>query len=128
MVNIRSGWWLPMKPPIRRIARLRPSWSVRRSGWIIPPVIQTISQQVDGRTAVIRFQALSKVSPLDRAEVSTGEDHWKEILSDDGIVDSQRETFTLRLQGLPPGEHVISLRAYDTAGNIGIGKAVIEVR
>jgi hypothetical protein len=93
-----------------------------------PPAILTISQQVDGRTAVIRFQALSKVSPLEKAEVSTGEDHWKEILSDDGIVDSQRETFTVRLQGLAPGEHVISLRAYDTAGNIGIGKAVIEVQ
>jgi len=43
-------------------------------------------------------------------------------------VDSRRETFTVRLEGLRPGEHVVTLRAYDTGGNAGIGKAVARVR
>ena len=49
------------------------------------------------------------------------------MLPDDGIVDSRKETFTVRLAKLDAGEHVVSLRAYDTAGNVGIGKAVLHI-
>ena len=49
------------------------------------------------------------------------------MLSDDGIVDSRKETFTVRLSKLDAGEHVVSLRAYDTAGNVGVGKAVLHI-
>ena len=52
---------------------------------------------------------------------------WRDALSDDGIVDSRKETFTVELTGLDRGEHVLALRAYDTAGNAGVGKAVIRV-
>ena len=41
-------------------------------------------------------------------------------------MDSPRETFTVKVAKLEPGEHVITLRVYDTAGNAGVGKAVIE--
>ncbi|PYU97737.1 MAG: hypothetical protein DMG26_20540 [Acidobacteria bacterium] len=51
---------------------------------------------------------------------------WRDLNSDDGIVDSPRETFTVKVAKLEPGEHVITLRVYDTAGNAGVGKAVIE--
>ena len=54
-------------------------------------------------------------------------DHWQEINSEDGIVDSRSETFTVKTGDLAPGEHVITLRAYDMAGNVGIGKAVVEI-
>ena len=42
-------------------------------------------------------------------------------------MDSRRETFTVEVIGLAPGEHVVTLRAYDTAGNAGVGKAVLRV-
>jgi hypothetical protein len=52
---------------------------------------------------------------------------WHDILSDDGIVDSRNEVFTIKLTHLTVGEHVLVLRASDTSGNIGVGKAVIRI-
>lgn len=91
------------------------------------PEVNVLSKTLLGSSAVIRFAAVSHGAPLRNAEVSVGENHWHEIISDDGIVDSERDSFTVRLSSLQPGEHVISLRAVDTAGNVGIGKAVIHV-
>lgn len=92
-----------------------------------PPEIRVLSRQVQGQSAVIRFEAQSKSAPLRKAEVSTGENQWKAIVSDDGIVDSQQEDFTVKLQKLAAGEHVVVLRVYDTSGNSGVGKAVVEI-
>jgi hypothetical protein len=44
----------------------------------------------------------------------------------DGITDSQRENFELQLNGLAPGEHVVAIRIYDSAGNAGLAKVVIR--
>ncbi|MGH9446181.1 MAG: hypothetical protein ACRD3O_10690, partial [Terriglobia bacterium] len=93
-----------------------------------PPQIQIVSQEAHGPDAILRFEARSQAAPLRRAELSTGGNHWHDILSDNGIVDSQEEMFTVKLHHLSPGEHVISLRAIDTAGNVGVGKAVIHIR
>lgn len=93
-----------------------------------PPVVSVAHQDVRGHTAVVRFAAESKAAPLDRAQFSEGENRWKDIVSDDGIVDSQQESFTIHLDSLTPGEHVISLRAFDTSGNVGVGNAVIQVQ
>ena len=76
----------------------------------------------------IRFQAEDSTSPLRNAEVSNDGKDWKDVYSDDGIVDSRRETFTVRFEGLQPGEHIVTLRAYDTGGNAGVGKALARVR
>lgn len=91
------------------------------------PQVRVLSRQVHDRSAVIRFQAQSDGAPLDKADVSVGENRWRGIVSDNGIVDSQQEIFTVKLPNLQPGEHVISLRAYDTAGNVGVGQTVIDV-
>ncbi|MGH9468754.1 MAG: hypothetical protein ACRD1N_00255 [Terriglobia bacterium] len=97
--------------------------------WIdnTPPEIAVLSQKLQGRNAVVRFQANSKAAPLRQAEVSSGEGRWRQIVSDDGIVDAPQETFTVTLHNLNPGEHVVMLKVVDTAGNLGVGKAVIEV-
>lgn len=97
--------------------------------WIdnTPPEVKVVSQKLNGGEAVVRFEADSKAAPLRQAEVSTGQGQWHEIVSDDGIVDSPHETFTVTLRNLNPGEHVITLKALDTAGNLGVGKAVVEV-
>lgn len=93
-----------------------------------PPVVRLTGKDVRGQTAVVRFKAESKAAPLDRAQFSEGENRWKDVVSDDGIVDSQQESFTIHLDSLTPGEHVISLRAFDTSGNVGVGSAVIQVQ
>ncbi len=116
----------PSNPPARALQ----TSLVSGPFWVdnTPPVIQVLSTRVDGNGAVVRFAATTAGAPLRKAEVSTGDDHWRDILSDDGIVDSRRETFTVTLQHLSIGEHVVTLRTYDTAGNVGIGQAMMEIR
>jgi hypothetical protein len=93
-----------------------------------PPEVEVTRKDVSSHDAVVDFEAKSEGAPLRKAEVSIGENTWHPIVSDDGIVDSHQEMFTVKLSNLSPGEHVISLRAVDTAGNIGVGAAVIWVK
>ncbi len=91
------------------------------------PRIKVLSQTFSSAGAEVHFQVESSISPLRSAEVSTDGKGWRDLDSDDGIVDSRLETFTVKNLKLEPGEHIISLRAYDTAGNAGVGKAVVRV-
>jgi sugar lactone lactonase YvrE len=97
--------------------------------WIdnTPPDIEVLKQVVTGFTAEVEFSAEDSTSPLRSAENSLDGQDWHDVLSDDGIVDSRKETFTLKLTHLSPGEHIVALRASDTSGNTGVGKAVILV-
>ncbi len=92
-----------------------------------PPEVKVTRQNVEGANAVVQFEAESRTAPLCQAEISTGESGWKQIVSDDGIVDARDEAFTVKLRNLKTGEHVILLKVVDTAGNAGVGKAVVEV-
>jgi hypothetical protein len=42
-------------------------------------------------------------------------------------MDSRSESFSVKFDALKPGEHLVLLRTYDTAGNIGVGKAVVRI-
>ena len=51
-------------------------------------------------------------------------DPRKPMVSEDGIIDSQAETFTITVNPLDGREHLVTVRVYDAAGNVGVGKAV----
>jgi hypothetical protein len=101
---------------------------VSRTFWVdnTPPVVRVLKQDVDSGGAVIHYQATSDEAPLDRAEYSTNGRDWVALNSDDGMVDSRQEAFTVRLPQLGPGEYVVTLRVHDTAGNVGLGSSVIR--
>ncbi|HUZ45921.1 MAG TPA: hypothetical protein VMW54_04725 [Terriglobia bacterium] len=92
-----------------------------------PPEVSVLHKEVKARNVELQFQVTDATSPLHAAQRSIDGRGWKEIESDDGIIDSRLETFTIKEQSLAPGEHVISLRAFDTAGNAGVGKVVVEI-
>jgi hypothetical protein len=91
-----------------------------------PPDVEVLKQTVTGFAAEVQFAAEDSTSPLRSAETSLDGQEWHDVLSDDGIVDSRKETFTIKLTHLAPGEHVLALRASDTSGNTGVGKVVIR--
>lgn len=97
--------------------------------WIdnTPPVVILEHSEMRGNRAIVQFRVEDSTSPLHNAQSSVGRGVWLDINSDDGIIDSRTETFTVKTGNLAPGEHIISLRAYDMAGNVGVGKAVVEV-
>ncbi len=92
-----------------------------------PPQIQVLKQVETADGLEVQFRVEDATSPLRSAEASIDGRDWKDTYSDDGIVDSRVETFTVRTSNLDPGEHIVTLRAYDTAGNVGVGKAVVRV-
>jgi hypothetical protein len=97
--------------------------------WIdnTPPEIQVLKQTATGDGAEIQFRADDATSPLRAAETSTDSTDWHDVYSDDGVVDSRVETFTVRVHNLGSGEHIVALRVSDTAGNVGVGKAVVRI-
>ncbi len=112
------------------------SLETRRTGELIsapfwidntPPVV-TIQKtsNLDGN-AQVQFLVQDTTSPLRAAEFTVDGKDWRDVVSDDGVVDSKLETFTVHAGRLEPGEHVIVLRAFDFGGNAGLGKAVVRI-
>ena len=92
-----------------------------------PPAVEILSRTARDGVAVVRFRVVDRVSGLRRADVSTDGGAWKAVYSTDGIIDSRTEEFLVTTEALDKGEHVVALRIYDAAGNLGLGKATIKV-
>jgi hypothetical protein len=93
-----------------------------------PPLIQVLNQTVQNKSAVIRFKASDTVSALRKAEVSLDGKDWEVVFSVDGIIDSKGEEFEVRTEPLDVGEHTVALRVYDSTGNVGIAKALCQIK
>ena len=91
-----------------------------------PPVVRVTGVERTGNRAIARFQAQDAASMLQRAEYSVNAGPWVPVYPDDGILDSKSETFTITLENLAAGEHLVTLRVADRAGNPGLGKAVVR--
>lgn len=91
-----------------------------------PPTVTIAPATREGETIVLRISAEDSASPLRRVEFSLNATPWRLLSADDGITDTLRETFTLRLPNLPPGEHSVVVRALDAAGNPGLAKIVLR--
>jgi hypothetical protein len=92
-----------------------------------PPAVTAGKTEVNASGVQVQFLVHDTVSLVRHAEASVDGEDWVDANSDDGIVDSKDETFTLKPGKLGPGEHVILLRAFDAAGNAGVGKAVVRI-
>jgi hypothetical protein len=97
--------------------------------WIdnTPPEVRVLRQAATPTGWEVQFRVEDSTSPLRSAETALDGKEWSNIYSDDGVVDSRLETFTVKLQKLLPGEHIVTLRAFETAGNVGVGKALVRV-
>lgn len=97
--------------------------------WIddTPPEVRVLRQTATADGVEVQFRAEDATSPLRAAQTTTDEKDWTDVMADDGVIDSRVETFTVRVRHLGPGEHIIALRASDTAGNVGVGKAVVRI-
>ena len=88
-----------------------------------PPMVRFLSPSDRN---ILHCRAEDQASGLQRAEYSVDAGRWMPVLSDDGIIDSQRESFTIRLDGLGPGEHLVTMRVRDRAGNAGLAKTIVR--
>ena len=80
-----------------------------------PPRIDAL--EIAGRR--LRGRVVDGTSSIARIEVSIdGKLEWRPIAPADGILDTKDERFDADVSALvPPGNHLIAVRAYDAAGN-----------
>lgn len=90
-----------------------------------PAVIIGLSRR-DGGAAEIDWDVADTTSPLRRCEYSLDTGVWQPVEASDGVTDSPREHFHLRIDKLSQGEHMVVLRAYDAAGNAGLARVLIR--
>jgi hypothetical protein len=85
-----------------------------------PPVVKTVGQpQVTRDSVKVVFSVDDATGKVKKADASLDGTAWIPVFPDDGIADSGHEVYTLDFAALGPGEHTISLRTFDTSGNIG---------
>ncbi len=85
-----------------------------------PPVVKTVGQpQVTRDSVKVGFSVDDATGKIKKADASVDGAAWIPVFPDDGIADSGHEVYTLDFAALGPGEHTISLRTFDTSGNIG---------
>lgn len=82
-----------------------------------PPVVSALTATSIGGGLRVTAEASDERSPLWRIEVSLDDGDWRTVAPPDGTLDESRVRVTFTLPGLAPGEHLVSVRAVDLAGN-----------
>jgi len=81
-----------------------------------PPVLQVVAP-ISGSRVV--FEVDDATGKIRRGDFSLDGAPLTPLFPDDGIADSGHERYSVELPSLAPGEHTVSLRAFDGSGNVG---------
>jgi hypothetical protein len=85
-----------------------------------PPVVRVVGvPQVKSDGLRVVFQVEDVTGKIRKADASLDGAPWNPMFPDDGIADSGREQYSVDFAVLAPGEHTISLRVFDSSGNVG---------
>jgi flavin-binding protein dodecin len=68
------------------------------------------------------FTARDAATAIDRAQYSLDGGEWILLAPDEPVSDALVEHYNISLPPLPPGEHLLSVRAYDRFENAGSAK------
>jgi hypothetical protein len=85
-----------------------------------PPVLRAVTPpQLTGGSNRAVFEVDDTTGKIKKADLSLDGAPWAPLFPDDGIADSGHERYSVELPPLGPGEHTVSLRAFDGSGNVG---------
>jgi hypothetical protein len=82
-----------------------------------PPVVTELAAAPQAGAVMVSGRAEDAISTLARIEVALDNGDWRTITPDGGFADERSLGFRARVGDLKPGEHTLSVRATDTAGN-----------
>jgi sugar lactone lactonase YvrE len=91
-----------------------------------PPAVKTSVPRRSGTSVEVDVDAEDAVSPVRRAECSLNAGPWIPLEVEDGVADSLKERFLLRLGNVASGENLLVIRAVDSAGNAALAKVVLR--
>jgi hypothetical protein len=85
-----------------------------------PPVVKMMGQpQITRDSMRVVFAVDDATGKVKKADASVDGAAWSPVFPDDGIADSGHEVYSLDFGQLGAGEHTISLRTFDSSGNVG---------
>ncbi len=93
-----------------------------------PSVRLSTVQQTGPGTVLVEGSVSDATSAIQEAAYAVNSGSWKVVFPADQIFDSRSEALRFRVEKLTPGEYTVVVRAVDALGNVGVGKAVIEVK
>jgi hypothetical protein len=91
-----------------------------------PPVVNASAPRRLGAVVEVDVDAEDRGSVLRRCEYSLDAGPWMPVEAADGVTDSARERFLVRVEKVPAGEHLLVIRVYDAAGNAGLTKVIVH--
>lgn len=92
-----------------------------------PPEVTALSARPQGGGLRVEGHAQDATSPLARLEVSLDDDDWRLLSPERGLTDDRTLDFRATLPDVKPGEHTVSVRAVDLAGNAGLRSVHVTV-
>ncbi len=91
-----------------------------------PPVVKLSAPRVASGRLEVDADVVDQTSALRRCEYSLDAGQWTPVEAADGVTDSPHEQFHIVIEQLRPGEHLLVVRAYDSANNAGLAKIVVR--
>jgi len=93
------------------------------------PQVADLAAKPAGKAAVaLRGVVADKTGRVDRIAYAVNTNtEWVAVLPADGICDSQKETFAVRIKDLEPGTHLIAVQVADDSGNIAHASVEVTV-
>lgn len=92
-----------------------------------PPVVKLVGQpQVNRDSVRVVFSVDDTTGKVRKADASFDGAAWLPVFPDDGIADSGHEIYSVNFGELGPGEHTISLRSFDSSGNVGTFSVTVK--
>jgi sugar lactone lactonase YvrE len=94
-----------------------------------PPAIKSPVATVKDKTATIKFTAVDALSAIGSVSYTVDSDaDWNGTLPDDLVYDTTSEDFTIVINKLEPGQHVIAVKVADAVGNTLYKTFEVEVK
>jgi hypothetical protein len=93
-----------------------------------PPSIKVTGPTISGQSAEVSFDVADLTSRVVKAEYSVDGGVWRLTFPTDGIADSGKEVFKIKVTFDKTGEHVIAFRCTDSSANVGTSKVTVTAR
>ena len=110
--------------------RAQPRERALESTYLSAPVlVDNRRPEVAGLSAKYPFvsgRARDDASPITQIEMAVDGNEWHEVAPTDGICDDLVEGFTVKLPALAPGPHDVTVRAWDSADNVGAASITVR--
>jgi len=120
----------PSNPPgtERTAERISPAFEIDNTPPVVAPLRFDAEPGGPGpRSGEVIAEVQDASSPIVSATYSVDAGPWTRVHPEDGVADSGFEKFRFRVKDLAPGEHTVTLRVSDKAGNTGAARVVIVV-